>query len=143
AASTSLTVTQLSSFKPPPWASFIGPVYRFGPTGTQFASPVSLSLPMPSGATTADMVAFTATDNGGAFGTISASTVGSDVHLLATHFSAFSLMQLHPNDFLPDIKLIWQEIAMSKEDKFLEEHLGKTPPPPDTCPCIASLIVVP
>jgi hypothetical protein len=72
---TDITVSVKTGLTAPTGTQFIGPVYELGPSGTQFAIPVTLTLPVPTGTSSDGLFPFTAPDTGDSF--LSLPIVGS------------------------------------------------------------------
>jgi hypothetical protein len=93
--STPITVGTESNAVSVPGAALVGTVYRFGPEGTQFAKPVTVTLAFDptkvlSGNTSANIVIVTAPVGSSTF-TALATTIVDSTHVSAetTHFSDF------------------------------------------------------
>jgi hypothetical protein len=73
----------------------VGPAYDFGPEGTQFSTPVTITLPfdsakIPTGRTSADIRIYTGAKGATTFTPVNSVTVeGNNVKTTTTHFTTF------------------------------------------------------
>jgi hypothetical protein len=79
-------ITVLETTTPPPDMGVISPVYAFGPDGTVFAHPVTVSFPLPSGAP-ANTRLFWSRHGAPGFDNIGGTIVGGFLQASVTHFS--------------------------------------------------------
>jgi hypothetical protein len=102
-SSTTITLTPTEA-APPMSTVSVGTPYVFGPEGTQFAAPVTVTLEfsanlIPSGLTATDIVVYTAPANTTDYQAL-ATTVVDAAHVSAqtTHFSTFLVAVRSPNE---------------------------------------------
>jgi hypothetical protein len=94
-ASTAITLATQPSTPVIDGSVLVGSVYRFGPEGTQFAAPVTVTLAydpqkLPNGAAASDVVIFTAPAGSSSFTALATSVVdATHVSATTTHFSDF------------------------------------------------------
>jgi hypothetical protein len=72
----------------------VGPAYDFGPDGTTFNQPVTITLPftakkIPAGRTSADIIIYTAPLNSTEYVALSTTVAGATVQTTATHFTVY------------------------------------------------------
>ncbi len=111
---TEITMLATPDVAGPASSSLVGPVFTFGPEGTQFATPVTVTLPfdsarLPDGATADDILVLTAPAGTTDFKVLptQVSADGQHVEALTSHFSIFcveiitangEVVHYHPND---------------------------------------------
>jgi hypothetical protein len=115
--STNVTVTGTSATAPTGTTS-VGAPYLFGPEGTQFAQPVTVTLAfdptqLPAGFTSADIVVFTAPAGTMQFSELP-TTLSDATHVQATttHFSIF-LPAVHDKDKKQDMAVAPADLAVA------------------------------
>jgi hypothetical protein len=72
----------------------VGPAYDFGPAGTVFSQPVTITLPftaskLPAGRTSADILIYTAPLGSTQYTALATTVAGSTVQTTTTHFTVF------------------------------------------------------
>jgi hypothetical protein len=94
-APVTITITQQPGTPPPTDVTPVGSTYLFGPEGTQFAQPVTVTLlfapdQLPSGSGANDIVIYTAPAGSSSFAPLQTAVVdASHVKANTTHFSIF------------------------------------------------------
>jgi hypothetical protein len=93
--SANITITPINA-TPPPGTVLVGPAYDFQPEGTQFAQPVTITLPydpakIPTGITNKDIVIYTAPRGSTTYQALftSLATSGNTVTTQTTHLSTY------------------------------------------------------
>jgi hypothetical protein len=81
----------------------VGPAYDFGPEGTTFSSPVTITLPfdnskIPMGKSTTDIRIYTAPRGSTEYTTVSTTVAGSTVKTATTHFTVYLPAVALPTD---------------------------------------------
>lgn len=84
AADTTVTVSQMSAAAP---SGAISPLFRFGPDGTTFGSPVAIAFPVPDGTTVA-AIYWTKPGSATDYETVPATVEGTIATAYVTHFSS-------------------------------------------------------
>jgi hypothetical protein len=92
--STNITITPVT-VTAPPGTVLVGPAYDFGPNGTQFSTPVTITLPydpakIPSGHSASEIVIYTA-PSGTTNYTATSTTFGSSSNTVQTSASHFTV----------------------------------------------------
>ena len=82
---TQVTISEVTT-PPPVDMGVVSPVYQFGPEGTVFAHPVTVSIPLPPGAP-ANTRLFWSRHDGPGFDNVGGTIVGNFLQAAVTHFS--------------------------------------------------------
>jgi ZU5 domain len=93
AMSANITITSVTA-QAPAGTVVVGPAYDFGPDGTTFAQPVTITLPfdsakIPSGSTTANILIYTAARGSTNYQALSTTVSGNTVQTTASHFTVY------------------------------------------------------
>jgi hypothetical protein len=91
--STNITITTVSA-PAPAGTVLVGPAYNFGPDGTTFSNPVTITLPfdsskIPSGKSAGDIVIYTAPSGSTNYLPLATSVSGNTVQTTTTHFTVY------------------------------------------------------
>jgi ZU5 domain len=90
---TNITIVQVSA-DPPAGTVVVGPAFDFGPDGTTFSQPVTITLPfdsakLPSGRTASDIRVFTAPRGSTQYTALQTTVSGNTVQTNTTHFTVY------------------------------------------------------
>jgi ZU5 domain len=93
AMSSNITITSVGA-QAPSGSLLVGPAYDFGPDGTTFTQPVTITLPfdpskLPSGRSSADVVIYTAPRGSTNYQALATTVSGNTVQTTTTHFTVY------------------------------------------------------